>query len=73
MSKLSLKSSTERKGKIVTQIVTFIGGVKKTFRGVKTETIEQSQFTKFETLDGRMVMIHDVNVLFVEVFTEEVK
>ena len=61
----------ERKGKTVTQIVTFNGGVKKTFRGVKTETIEQGQFTHFDTLDGRTIMIHDPNVLYIEVFNEE--
>jgi hypothetical protein len=66
-----LKSSTERKGKTVTQIVTFIGGTKKTFRGVITSTIEQGQFTKFETKDGRLIMINDTNVLCVEVFEEE--
>lgn len=67
----SLKSSAERKGKIVTQIITFVGGIKKTVRGVKTETIQQGQFTKFETTDGRLVMINDINVLSVEVFNED--
>ena len=67
----SLKSSAEIKGKVVTQIITFVGGVKKTVRGVKTETIIQGQFTKFETTDGRLVMINDNNVLSVEIFNEE--
>ncbi len=36
-----------------------------------TDTIEQVQFTKFFTKEGRMVLIHDPNVLMVEVFQEE--
>lgn len=67
---MSLKSSAETKGKVVTQIITFINGVKKTIKGVQTETIVQGQFTKFETTDGRLVMINDNNVLCVEVFAE---
>ena len=65
---MNLKSSINKQGKVVTEIVTFIGGYKKTFEGVKTETIKQGQFTHFETEDGRLVMIHDPNVLIVEVF-----
>lgn len=67
---INLKSSVETKGKTVTEIVTFLGGYKKTFRGVKTETIEQGEFTHFETKDGRLVMINTPNVLIVEVFGE---
>lgn len=66
---IDLKSSVREKGKIVTQIVHFVGGVKKTFPGVITSTIVQGQFTHFDTEDGRRVMIHDKNVLFVEIFT----
>jgi hypothetical protein len=67
----SLKSSVERsKGKKVTQIITGEHGFKKTFRGVISETIEQGEFTKFETDDGRLVMVNTSNVLFVEVFKE---
>lgn len=33
----------------------------------------QGQFTKFETADGRLVMINDAKVLCVEVFSEENK
>ena len=68
---ISLKSSVEKKGKLVTQIITGISGIKKTFRGVKTETIEQGQFTHFETTDGRTILINDKNVLWIEVFKEE--
>lgn len=70
MKNIDLKSSVEVKGKIVTQIITFMGGTKKTIPGVKSETIKQGQFTKFETEDGRLIMINDANVLCVEVFSE---
>lgn len=65
-----LKSSVEIKGKTVTQIITFTGGTKKTIKGVKTETISQGQMTKFETTDGRYILINDINVLCIEVFSE---
>lgn len=68
---IDLKSSIEQKGKVVTKIYTFVGGVKKTVRGVKTDTVIQGQFTKYETLDGRLVFINDNNVLSIEVFTDD--
>ena len=68
---VDLKSSTQKKGKVVTQIITFEGGIKKTVRGVITTSIAQGQFTKFETTDGRLVMINDKNVLCVEVFNQD--
>ena len=54
----------------VTQIVHFKDGVKRTFRGIRPETIQQGQFTKFKLKDGSMIMINDKNVLCIEVFTE---
>lgn len=66
----SLKSSVETRGKTVTQIITCVTGIKKTFRGIKTETIEQGDFTHFETEDGRMILVNTKNVMFVEVFKE---
>ncbi len=60
-------------GKTVTQIITATTGVKKTVRGVITSTIEQGQFTKFKTLDGRMFYINDSNVFCIEIFPEESK
>ena len=44
---------------------------RKTIRNIDTDTIEQGQFTKFFTKEGRMILIHDPNVLMVEVFQEE--
>ena len=66
-----LKSSVAQKGKYVTQIIHFVGGHCKTIHGIDTDTIEQGQFTKFFTVDGRMVLINDPNVLMVEVFPED--
>lgn len=57
-------------GKSVTQIITGTTGIKKTIRGVLTETIEQGQFTKFRTKDGRLVFVNDENVFCIEVFPE---
>ena len=67
---MDLKSSVEKQGETVTQIITFIGGSKKTIEGVITETITQGQFTKFMTKDGRYIMVNDSNVLCVEVFKD---
>ena len=41
------------------------------FSGVKSKSINQGQFTKFELKDGRFVLINDINVLCIEVFEEE--
>ena len=65
-----LQSSLKVKGDYVTQIIHFVGGVKRTFENVKTSKIKQGQMTKLETKDGRIIMINDVNVLCVEVFSE---
>lgn len=69
-SSVDLKSSAIEQGDVVTQIITFVNGVKKTFTGVQAKSIKQGQFTKFRTIDGRLIMINDSNVLCVEVFSE---
>ena len=75
-NKIDLKSSVgdkyfPSKNKSITQIVHFVGGEKRTFSGVISETIRQGQFTKFLCKNGAMVMINDSNVLMVETFEEE--
>ena len=67
---INLKSSVNNVGKTVTQIIHFVGGEKKTFTGVLSESINQGQMTKFRCSDGKMIMINDKNVLCVEVFSE---
>ncbi len=68
---IDLKSSVSGVSEYVTQIIHFKDGVKRTFSGVKSKSINQGQFTKFELKDGRFVLINDINVLCIEVFEEE--
>ena len=70
MSDLNLGSSVSNYSKYVTQIIHFKGGEKRTFHGVKTETIKQGQFTKMECKNGTLLMINDKNVLCIEIFKE---
>jgi hypothetical protein len=71
MKEPNLQSSLIDKGEFVTQIFHFVGGIKRTFKGIKTETIRQGQFTKLECKNGATLMINDSNILMVEVFVEE--
>ena len=66
-----LQTSLKKKGKYVTQIIHFVGGVKRTFEGVSTADIKQGQMTKLELKDGRFVLVNDNNVLCIEVFSEK--
>lgn len=68
---MDLQSSIKQQGKVVTQIIHFIGGEKRTFNGIITSTIKQGQFTKLETTSGEMILINDKNVLCIEVFKEK--
>ena len=65
-----MHSTLAEKGKSVMEVITMIGGYKKTFRGVLTNTFMQGEFTHFETKDGRTVMVRTDNVLFIEVVKE---
>ena len=67
---VSLKSSITAKGKYVSKILHFVGGEKRTFNGDDTDSIKQGQFTKFETKDGRLVMVNDKNILCIEIIKE---
>lgn len=67
----NLHSSVQDKGRFVSQIITFKGGYKKTIRGVDTTSLMQSEFTHFNTKDGRKVMVYTPNVFMVEVFGED--
>ena len=72
MEKIDLKSSvTEMSGPLVTQIIHFIGGEKRTFNNIISNTIRQGQFTKFKQKDGTWIMINDKNVLCIEVFEQQ--
>lgn len=67
---MNLKSSMADMGKKVTQIIYNNNGLKKTIHGVRTDTIEQSQFTRFDTVDGKRFYINDANVWMIEVHDE---
>lgn len=68
---VNLKSSITAKGRYVSKILHFVGGEKRTFNGVDTNSIKQGQFTKFETKDGRLVMVNDKNILCIEIIKED--
>lgn len=68
---MDLQSSVKSQGSLVTQIIHFVGGEKRTFTGIRTDVIKQGQFTKLITADGRMILINDKNVLCIEVFSEK--
>jgi hypothetical protein len=70
-TKTNLKSTVTEKGRYVSQILHFINGEKRTFNNVDSHSIKQGQFTKFETKDGRLVMVNDKNILCIEIITEE--
>lgn len=64
-----LKSSVkEHCGDVVTQIIHFVGGEKRTFHNIEADSIRQGQFTKFRQTDGVWIMINDKNVLCIETF-----
>ena len=66
-----LKSTVNDVGTYVTQIIHFVDGTKRTFTGIKSDTIKQGQFTKFQCKDGRWLFINDEKVLCIEVFSED--
>ena len=66
--KKDLKSSTKIIGPVVTQIIHFVGGEKRTFHDIETSSITQGQFTKLHQVDGTIIMINDKNVLCIEIF-----
>ena len=67
---INLHSTVNDQGTYVTQIIHFVGGVKRTFHGIRTDSLKQGQFSKFECSDGTMIMVNDENVLCIEVFPE---
>ena len=67
----NMKSTVTTQGEVVTQIIHFVGGVKRTYHGILSSSIKQGQFTKFKCKDGKMILINDINVLAIEVFKED--
>ena len=67
----NLKSSTEQLGRLVTQIIHFSHGNKRTFENIDTSTIKQGEFTKMKLKDGRLLLVNTNNVDCVEVFSQD--
>ena len=67
---MDLQSTAKKQGNIVTQIIHFVNGEKRTFENIKTNSIKQEQFTKLETTDGHLIMVNDKNVLCIEIFKQ---
>lgn len=70
-SPVNLESTVNKMGKVVTQIIHFNRGNKRTVEGVLSDTIKEGSFTKFMVKKGYMVMVRTENVDMIEVFTEE--
>lgn len=70
---MNLKSSINSQGKTVTQIIHFVGDIKRTYHGIISESVKQGQFTKLKCKDGTMLLINDKNVLCIEIFPENEK
>jgi hypothetical protein len=68
---VNLQSTVNIQGDHVTQIIHFVGGTKRTYTGIKPDTIKQGQFTKMMCEDGSMLMVNDENVLCIEVYKEK--
>ena len=68
---VNLKSTVVNVGEHVTQVIHFVGGIKRTYTGIKPKTIKQGQFTKMFCKDGSMLKVNDTNVLCIEIFNEE--
>lgn len=68
MKNKSLKSSIEKLGPVVTEVIGFVGGDQKTFRDILADTIQVGMMTQFRTKDGKLVYINHKNVNYVEVF-----
>jgi hypothetical protein len=64
---IDLNSSVKQVGPLVTQIIGFTNGSKKTFTNIISNTITQSEFTSMMTSAGYMIKIATDKVLWVEV------
>jgi hypothetical protein len=67
---INCKSTVNGMSDTVTQIIHFVGGVKRTYHGILSDSIKQGQMTKFKLSDGRLIFINDANVLCIEIIDE---
>lgn len=68
---MNLQSNVNSIGEVVTEIIHFSGGNKRTFSGIKSESIKQGEFTKMDLVDGRRLMVNTANVDCIEVFKQD--
>jgi hypothetical protein len=73
MSRINLKSSANKVGDTITQIIHFSGGNKRTFSNIISSQISQGQFTKLYQEDGTLIMVNDKNVDCIEIFKERLQ
>ena len=66
----NLHSTTEKVGKIVTQIYHFKSGNKKTFDGIMTNTIKDGTFTKMMRTNGDMLSVNGKEIEIIETINE---
>jgi hypothetical protein len=69
-TEINLHSSVNQVSALVTQIIHFRNGNKRTFENIISSSIKQGEFTKFKLLDGRMLLINTQNVDCIEVFPQ---
>lgn len=69
-SQVNLRSTVNKVGSVVTQIIHFSKGNKRTIEHIRTETIKQGEFTKFLLTNGCMILVNTENVDMIEVFPE---
>ena len=60
-------SDVQEIAELVDQRITFVGGVKLSFRGIIPDSIQQGIFTHMKMADGRTVMVNPTNVLAIEI------
>lgn len=70
-TQIKMKSNIEEVGEIVTQIISFKNGEKKTLKHVITKSISQSEFTKMDVTDGRRFSIQTKEVNWFESIPEK--
>lgn len=64
---IDLNSSVKQVGPLVTQIIGFTNGSKKTFYNIISDSITQSEFTSMRTIEGYMIKIATDKVLWLEI------
>ena len=62
----NLQSSVTRVSDVVTRVIVFRDGVKKTYHNVLSASIEDGTFCKFRTKTGQLILINTQNVLSID-------